>query len=104
VYVKDVVDVCHWLMHHRKDNGLYNLGSGQARSFLDLTKATFAAMDVPENIGFIDTPMDIRDTYQYFTEADLTKLRSIGYPGEMTSLEEGVTEYVKSYLLPNRTL
>ncbi|MDC0600535.1 ADP-glyceromanno-heptose 6-epimerase [Flavobacteriales bacterium] len=104
VYVRDVVDVCHWLMHHRKDSGIYNLGSGQARSFLDLTKATFAAMDVPENIGFIDTPADIRDTYQYFTEADLSKLRSIGYDREMTSLEAGVTEYVRDFLLADRTL
>jgi ADP-L-glycero-D-manno-heptose 6-epimerase len=104
VYVRDVVDVCQWLMHHRKDSGIYNLGSGQARSFLDLTKATFAAMDVPENIGFIDTPADIRDTYQYFTEADLSKLRSIGYDREMTSLEAGVTEYVRDFLLADRTL
>ena len=104
VYVRDVVDVCHWLMHHRKDSGLYNLGSGQARSFLDLTRATFRALDVPENIGFIDTPEDIRDTYQYFTEADLSKLRGIGYDRTMTSLEEGVTEYVKEFLLRDRTL
>ena len=104
VYVRDVVDVCHWLMHHRKDSGLYNLGSGQARSFLDLTRATFRALDVPENIGFIDTPEDIRDTYQYFTEADLSKLRGIGYDRPMTSLEEGVTEYVKEFLLQDRTL
>ena len=104
MYVRDVVDVCHWLMHHRKDSGLYNLGSGQARSFLDLTRATFHALDVPENIGFIDTPEDIRDTYQYFTEADLSKLRGIGYDRPMTSLEEGVTEYVKDFLLQDRTL
>ncbi len=104
VYVRDVVDVCHWLMHHRKDSGLYNLGSGKARSFLDLTKATFAAMEVKEDIGFIDTPLDIRDTYQYFTEADLSKLRSVGYTREMTSLEDGVTEYVQSFLLRDRTL
>lgn len=104
VYVRDVVNVCHWLMHHRTDSGLYNLGSGQARSFLDLTRATFRALDVPENIGFIDTPEDIRDTYQYFTEADLSKLRGIGYDRPMTSLEEGVTEYVKDFLLQDRTL
>lgn len=104
VYVRDVVDVCHWLMHHRKDSGLYNLGSGKARSFLDLTRATFKALDVPENIGFIDTPSDIRDTYQYFTEADLSKLRSIGYDRDMTPLENGVSEYVREFLVPNLNL
>ena len=104
VYVRDVVDVCHWLMHHRKDSGLYNLGSGKARSFLDLTKATFDALGVPHNIGFINTPIDIRDTYQYFTEADLGKLRSIGYEKAMTPLEDGVTEYVQEFLLKDRVL
>ena len=104
VYVRDVVDVCHWLMHHRKDSGLYNLGSGKARSFLDLTRATFKALDVTENIGFIDTPSDIRDTYQYFTEADLSKLRSIGYERDMTPLENGVSEYIREFLVPNLTL
>ena len=104
VYVRDVVDVCQWLMHHRKDSGLYNLGSGQARSFLDLTRATFDAISAPHNIGFIDTPADIRDTYQYFTEADLSKLRSIGYDRTMTSLEEGVTEYVQEFLLKDAVL
>ena len=104
VYVRDVVDVCHWLMHHRRDSGLYNLGSGRARSFLDLTRATFQALGVPENIGFIDTPEDIRDTYQYFTEADLSKLRGIGYDREMTALEDGVGEYVRDFLTKDRTL
>ena len=104
VYVRDVVDVCQWLMHHRKDSGLYNLGSGKARSFLDLTRATFDAISAPHNIGFIDTPEDIRDTYQYFTEADLSKLRSIGYNRAMTSLEAGVTEYVQEYLVKDAVL
>lgn len=104
VYVRDVVDVCQWLMHHRKDSGLYNLGSGKARSFLDLTRATFDAISAPHNIGFIDTPEDIRDTYQYFTEADLSKLRSIGYDRAMTSLEAGVTEYVQEYLVKDAVL
>ena len=91
-------------MHHRRDSGLYNLGSGRARSFLDLTRATFQALGVPENIGFIDTPEDIRDTYQYFTEADLSKLRGIGYDREMTALEDGVGEYVRDFLMKDRTL
>lgn len=98
VYVKDVVDVCYWLMHHRKDSGIYNLGSGKARTFLDLTKAVFKAMGKEENISFIDTPEDIRDKYQYFTEASMDKLRGIGYSRKFHDLEEGVGEYVTQYL------
>ncbi|MFT7269694.1 MAG: ADP-L-glycero-D-manno-heptose 6-epimerase [Roseivirga sp.] len=98
VYVKDVVDVCYFLMHHRKDSAIYNLGSGQARTFLDLVKATFKAMGKAEDISFIDTPADIRDKYQYFTEANMAKLKSIGFDQEFTTLEEGVEDYVKNYL------
>jgi len=101
VYVKDVVNVCHWLMHHRKDSGLYNLGSGEARTFLDLANATFKALDKEPVIEFIDTPIDIRDKYQYFTEADMSKLKSIGYPLPFTSLEDGVADYVQHYLQHN---
>jgi ADP-L-glycero-D-manno-heptose 6-epimerase len=99
VYVKDVVDVCFFLMHHRKDSAIYNLGSGKARTFLDLVKATFNAMGKEESISFIDTPADIRDKYQYFTEANMNKLRHIGFNQPFTSLEEGVEDYVKNYLV-----
>ena len=85
-------------MHHRKNSGLYNLGSGQARSFLDLVKAVFVAMDKDEKISFIDTPIDIRDKYQYFTEAKMDKLKGIGYPHPFTSLEAGINDYVSNYL------
>ena len=98
VYVKDVVKVMYWLMHHRKNSGLYNLGSGQARSFLDLVKTVFLAMDKDEKISFIDTPMDIRDKYQYFTEAKMDKLKGIGYPHPFTTLEAGINDYVSHYL------
>lgn len=98
VYVKDVVDVCYFLMHHRKNSAIYNLGSGKARTFLDLVKATFKAMNKEERIAFIDTPEDIRDKYQYFTEANMNKLKSIGFEQEFTSLEKGVEDYVKNYL------
>jgi len=101
VYVKDVVDVCYFLMHHRKDSAIYNLGSGKARTFLDLVKATFKAMGKEESISFIDTPADIRDKYQYFTEANMEKLKSIGYVKPFTSLEEGVEDYVLGYLMQN---
>lgn len=99
VYVLDVVDVCYWLMHHRKNSGIYNLGSGKARTFRDLVKAVFRAMEKPEQIEFIDTPADIRDKYQYFTEADMSKLRSIGYTKPFHTLEEGTTDYVRNYLM-----
>jgi len=102
VYVKDLCRVCLFLMEHRKNSGLYNLGTGQARTFLDLARATFNAMNVPENIKFIDTPLDIRDKYQYFTEAKMDKLKGIGYTEPFTSMEAGVTDYVKNYLEPKR--
>ena len=102
VYVKDLVKVCYFLMQHRKDSGLYNLGTGTARSFFDLASATFAAMQKPADIRFIDTPADIRDTYQYFTEAKMSKLRSIGYSEPFYSLENGVKEYVQEYLMQGK--
>lgn len=102
VYVKDVVEVCYYLMHHRKNSGIYNLGSGKARTFLDLTRNVFKAMDKKEDIEFIDTPEDIRDKYQYFTEANMEKLKSVGYDKSFSTLEEGVSDYVKNYLIPNK--
>ncbi|MBZ0205837.1 MAG: ADP-glyceromanno-heptose 6-epimerase [Flavobacteriales bacterium] len=99
VYVKDVCNVCIFLMEHRKHSGIYNLGSGKARTFLDLARGVFTAMGKPEQIEFIDTPMDIRDKYQYFTEAPMGKLRGIGYDAPFHTLEEGIGDYVKGYLL-----
>jgi len=99
IYVKDVINVCFFLMRNRKNSGIYNLGSGTARTFLDLTKAVFKAMGKEEEIEFIDTPEDIRDKYQYFTEAKMTKLSRIGYEEPFYALEAGVDEYVKQYLL-----
>jgi ADP-L-glycero-D-manno-heptose 6-epimerase len=98
VYVKDVVEVCCFLLQHRKNSGLYNLGSGKARTFLDLVKNTFSALNKEPKIEFIDTPADIRDKYQYFTEANMSKLKSIGYDKPFHTLEEGVHDYVKNYL------
>ena len=102
IYVKDVVDTCIFLMETRKHSGIYNLGTGEARTFLDLTKATFKAMGIKENISFVDTPADIRDKYQYFTEASMSKLRSIGYTKPFHTLEQGVSDYVKNYLLAGK--
>lgn len=101
VYVKDVVNVCLYLMETPPDSGIYNLGSGKARTFLDLTKNTFDAMQKPENISFIDTPEDIRDKYQYFTQADMGKLIDSGYNKPFHTLEEGVKDYVTNYLIGN---
>lgn len=99
VYVKDVADVITFLMANKPESGIYNLGTGQARSFFDLAIATFSALKIEPDIEFIDTPIDIRDKYQYFTEADMSKLRNAGYPGIFTSLEDGVKDYVTNYLL-----
>lgn len=101
VYVADVVKVIHWLYVNRPESAIYNLGTGKARSFLDLTVATFHAMGLKPMVEFIDTPIDIREKYQYFTEARMEKLRNAGYVAPFYSLEEGVTEYVKKYLLAN---
>lgn len=94
VYVEDVTDVIYWLMHHRKNSGIYNLGTGKARSFLDLATSVFQAIEVDPDISYIDTPMDIRASYQYFTEAKINKLLAIGYDANFRSLEEGVTDYI----------
>ncbi len=102
VYVKDVVSVCLFLMEDQPESGLYNLGSGKARTFLDLAKNTFKNMNVTEAISFIDTPIDIRDKYQYFTEADMSKLVSQGYSKQFHTLEEGVEDYVSNYLLKEK--
>jgi ADP-L-glycero-D-manno-heptose 6-epimerase len=102
VYVKDVVEVCYFLMHLRKQSGIYNLGTGFARTFKDLAKQTFLSMGKIENIDYIDIPEDIRTTYQYYTEANMSKLRLIGYTKSFYSLEEGIDDYVQNYLLQER--
>jgi ADP-L-glycero-D-manno-heptose 6-epimerase len=102
IYVKDLISVCVFLMEHRKNSGIYNLGTGIARSFNALGTSTFKAMDMPVQINYIDTPVDIRDTYQYFTEANMSKLRSIGYDQAFYTLEDGVKDYVQNYLIPGK--
>jgi ADP-L-glycero-D-manno-heptose 6-epimerase len=99
VYVKDVVEVCLFLQEKQPMSGIYNLGSGKARRFLDLAKNTFKGMNKAEDISFIDTPIYIRDKYQYFTEADMSKMLEAGYEGGFHSLEEGVQDYVQNYLI-----
>ena len=101
VYVKDVIAVCYWLMEHQPASAIYNLGTGQARSFNDLVTSTFAGLDMQPSIEYIDMPADIRDKYQYFTEANMDKLRKAGYKDEFYSLEKGVDDYVRNYLAKN---
>lgn len=114
VYVKDVVKVIGWIMEQYRNisqnqsyvkshlsSGIYNLGTGTARTFEDLVKATFAGMDLEPHIEYIDMPVDIRDKYQYFTEASMQKLRDAGYKNDFYSLEEGVDDYVRNYLSKN---
>jgi ADP-L-glycero-D-manno-heptose 6-epimerase len=98
VYVKDVASVCEFLMNEQPNSGIYNLGSGKARTFLDLASLTFKALGLEPKISFVDTPLDIRDKYQYFTEADMTKLIAAGYSKPFHTLEEGVSDYVGNYL------
>ena len=103
IYVKDVVEVCLWLMDQPPASGLYNLGTGKARTFYDLAANTFRALDLEPTIDFIDTPIDIRDKYQYFTEARMEKLVNAGYNQGFTTLENGIRDYVQGYLQPDKT-
>lgn len=99
IYVGDVVNVMLWLMENKPANGIYNVGTGKARTFLDLVRAVFKAMKLPTNIEYIEMPKEIKNKYQYFTEADVKKLRNIGYRVPFTTVENGVAEYVTKYLM-----
>jgi len=99
IYVKDVTDVIFYLMQNPAENGIYNLGTGNARTFLDLAGSVFKALDLPPAIEFIDTPADIRDKYQYFTVARMEKLRASGYAKPFYTLETAIDEYVQGYLV-----
>lgn len=104
VYIKDVVNICYFMYANKPKSGIYNLGSGKARTFIDLTRSTFKAMNRERNITFIDTPEDIRKNYQYFTEANINKLVEAGYIDGFYTLEQGVEDYVKNYLMENSYL
>ena len=107
IYVKDVLKICFWFLDcWQKDyksfiSGIYNVGTGKARSFNDLVKATFFAMDLNPEIQYIDMPEDIRNTYQYYTQAEMQKIKTAGYNEKMFSLEEGVDNYIRNYLSKN---
>lgn len=98
VFVDDVVDIVQWLLETPGVSGVFNAGSGQARSFLDLAKATFAAAGKTPSIAYVDTPEAIRDKYQYFTQAAMDRIRAAGFGGQSTPLEEGVRRYVQAFL------
>ncbi len=98
IYVRDCVEVVQWLLAHREVNGLYNLGTGRARSFAEVAQALFAALQRPTRIEYVDTPEAVRAHYQYFTEARMERLRELGYSRPFTSLEDGVADYVQHHL------
>jgi len=109
IYVKDLISVINWLLEKmlanewkEELNGIYNLGTGEARSFYDLVSSTFAGMNLETNIEYIDMPIDIRDKYQYYTQANMNKLINAGYTKPFYSLEEGVVDYVKNYLVDHK--
>lgn len=98
IYVKDAARVVAWLLAHNEVSGLFNLGTGQARSWLDLGRSIFAALALPEAIEFIEMPEQLRGKYQYFTEAKMNRLRQAGYSEPFTSLEDGISDYLQHYL------
>ena len=104
VYIKDAVDMTLHFLEHKDNNGLYNVGSGNARTWNDLVMALFNALDKPVKIEYIDLPDHLADKYQYFTEAKLDKIKKAGYTNQISSLEDGVTDYVKNYLVPGKYL
>jgi ADP-L-glycero-D-manno-heptose 6-epimerase len=104
LYVKDAVAMTLHLAATPSAAGLYNIGSGGARTWIDLASAVFAALEKKPDIRFIEMPETIRDKYQYFTEANLTRLRATGYTAPVTSLENAVADYVRNYLVPDRRL
>lgn len=99
ISVGDCVDVVEWLLANPAVNGIFNLGTGRARSFADLASAVFAALDRPPRITYVDMPEAVRDHYQYFTEAEMSRLRSAGYERPFTPLEQGVGSYVREHLM-----
>lgn len=102
IYIKDLLSMVEWFLKHTPENGLYNIGTGKAETFLHLAESVFDALVLQPNIEFIDTPEDIRDKYQYFTEASMDKLRKAGYTKPVYTLKKAVHDYVQNYLKPKR--
>ncbi|MCE5341076.1 MAG: ADP-glyceromanno-heptose 6-epimerase [Planctomycetaceae bacterium] len=104
LYVKDAVDMTLFFLENKKANGVFNVGTGRARTWLDVANAMFAALDMQPSIDFIDMPSMLRDKYQYFTQAEIGKIRGAGYKKEITSLEDAVRDYVQNYLAGEKYL
>lgn len=104
VYVKDAVDMTLFFMDPDRPNGLFNVGSGRMNTWNSLADAIFKALDLQKNVEFIDMPEHLRDRYQYYTQADLTRIRSAGYTAETTPMDEAVADYVRNYLIPGKHL
>jgi ADP-L-glycero-D-manno-heptose 6-epimerase len=102
--VKDAVDMTLFFLDNKDKNGIYNIGTGNAQTWIELVTALFNAMNKEVNIEFVDMPEDIREKYQYFTQADLTKIRDAGYNRPIMNVQNGVKDYVKNYLLKNNYL
>lgn len=102
IFVEDVVDVCMFFMNKLPDSGIYNVGTGKSRSFNDLVKIIFNYLDLPKNITYIDMPIEIRNSYQYYTEAKINKLRNVGFLNNFYELEEGVIKYLNNLIYENR--
>jgi ADP-L-glycero-D-manno-heptose 6-epimerase len=98
VYIDDIIDVCIWMHKNKPVSGIYNVGTGKARTFNDLARGVFNGLEIAEDIIYIDTPLKIRDNYQYFTEATIKKLRDVGYNGKFHELEEGIKKYINTLI------
>ena len=101
VYIDDVVDIMYWLMENNPKSGIYNVGTGTARSYFEIAKIMFAVLKLPPKVVYIDMPEEIKAKYQYFTQADMKKLRDAGYKGRPTSLRNGINDYISKYLIPH---
>jgi ADP-L-glycero-D-manno-heptose 6-epimerase len=104
VYIKDVLQVLIHFMENRKNSGIYNLGSGQSHTFLELAQGVFKALATPEAIDFVEMPDDIRDTYQYFTQAPMQRIQEAGYTAPFWEFEAAIADYVQHYLIPHKYL
>jgi ADP-L-glycero-D-manno-heptose 6-epimerase len=104
IYIKDAVNMTLHFLENREIGGLYNIGTGKARTWVDLVSSIFKAMDLKPNIDFIDMPEELRGKYQYFTEANIEKIKSVGFDKEITSLENAVDDYLKNYLMKGKGL
>ena len=101
IYVKDVIDIMYYIFNNKPVSDIYNVGTGESRTFIDLSKSIFKSLNLNDDIEFIDIPNEIKEKYQYYTKADISKLRNIGYDKELTTLEIAINDYIQNYLIDN---